>query len=36
MAEPEDTLFVGDWPEDEQAAQAAGTDFLWAEEFFKV
>ena len=26
--------FVGDRPEDEQAAEAAGIDFIWAEEFF--
>ena len=33
-AEPEDTLFVGDRPEDEQAARAAKTDFMWADQFF--
>jgi FMN phosphatase YigB (HAD superfamily) len=32
-AEPEDTLFIGDRPEDEQAA---GTDFLWSDAFLKV
>lgn len=31
----EETLFVGDRPEDEQAAQAAGCSFQWADEFFK-
>lgn len=30
----EDTLFVGDRPEDEGAAQAAGVSFQWAEDFF--
>jgi D-glycero-D-manno-heptose 1,7-bisphosphate phosphatase len=33
---PGDTLMVGDRPEDEQAAQAAGTAFMWANEFFDV
>lgn len=33
-AEPEDTLFVGDRPEDEQAAIAAGTAFQWAWDYF--
>lgn len=33
-AEPEDTLFVGDRSEDEQAARAAGCDFIWSYEFF--
>lgn len=28
------TLMVGDRPEDEQAARAAGCDFMWADEFF--
>lgn len=32
--EPEETLFVGDRPEDEQAAQAAGCDFQWSDNFF--
>jgi len=31
----EDVLYVGDRPEDEQAAQAAACDFMWADEFFK-
>lgn len=30
----EDTLFVGDRPEDEQAARNAGIAFQWAHEFF--
>jgi D-glycero-D-manno-heptose 1,7-bisphosphate phosphatase len=34
-ASPERTLFVGDRPEDQQAAQAAGTRFAWAWEFFE-
>lgn len=29
-----DTLMVGDRPEDEQAAMAAGVDFQWADTFF--
>lgn len=29
-----DTLFVGDRPEDKQAAAAAGVSFQWAEDFF--
>lgn len=33
-AEPEETLFVGDRPEDEEAAQRAGCDFQWSENFF--
>ena len=32
---PEETLFVGDRPEDEQAARAAGIAFQWADEFFQ-
>jgi HAD superfamily hydrolase (TIGR01662 family) len=31
---PQQTLFVGDSPEDQQAAQAAGCIFEWAEDFF--
>ncbi len=31
---PDETLMVGDRPEDEAAAQAAGVDFVWAHEFF--
>lgn len=31
---PENTLFVGDRKEDEAAAMAAGTSFVWAWEFF--
>ena len=31
----EETLFVGDRPEDEKAAKAAGVDFMWANDFFK-
>lgn len=34
-AEPEETLFVGDRPEDEQASIAANTAFQWAEDFFR-
>lgn len=30
----QDTLFVGDRAEDEQAAQAAGVEFIWAYEYF--
>jgi D-glycero-D-manno-heptose 1,7-bisphosphate phosphatase len=33
-SEPEETLFVGDRPEDEEAAAAAGCDFIWAKDFF--
>lgn len=32
--DPERTLFVGDRPEDRQAAEAAGCRFAWAWEFF--
>ncbi len=31
---PIHTLFVGDRPEDEQAAQNAGVAFEWSDEFF--
>jgi HAD superfamily hydrolase (TIGR01662 family) len=31
---PEHTLAVGDREEDEQAAERAGVDFIWAHEFF--
>jgi len=31
---PENTLMVGDRPEDEQAAKAAGVAFMWADKFF--
>jgi len=31
----EETLMVGDRPEDEQAAKSAGVAFQWAEDFFK-
>jgi D-glycero-D-manno-heptose 1,7-bisphosphate phosphatase len=31
----EDTLMVGDRPEDEQAAKAAGVAFQWANDYFK-
>jgi D-glycero-D-manno-heptose 1,7-bisphosphate phosphatase len=34
-AEPEDTLFIGDRPEDEQAAQAAKCHFIWSDQFFE-
>jgi D-glycero-D-manno-heptose 1,7-bisphosphate phosphatase len=30
----EDTLMVGDRPEDEGAAKSAGVDFMWANQFF--
>ena len=33
-ASPDGTLMVGDRPEDEAAAQAAGVSFVWAHEFF--
>lgn len=32
---PCETLFVGDRPDDEQAAKNAGIDFIWAETFFE-
>jgi D-glycero-D-manno-heptose 1,7-bisphosphate phosphatase len=32
---PRDTLYVGDRDEDRQAADNAGCDFLWAEDFFE-
>jgi D-glycero-D-manno-heptose 1,7-bisphosphate phosphatase len=31
---PEQTLMVGDWDTDKQAAEAAGCGFVWAHEFF--
>lgn len=31
----EDTLMVGDRPEDEQAAKNCGCDFMWAKDFFR-
>jgi len=33
---PYEALYVGDRPEDEQAAHSAGLHFEWAEDFFKV
>jgi D-glycero-D-manno-heptose 1,7-bisphosphate phosphatase len=33
---PEDTLYVGDWGTDEQAAEAAGVRFEWASKFFGI
>ena len=33
-AAPADTLYVGDSPDDQRAAQAAGCHFAWAGEFF--
>ena len=33
-AEPDETLYVGDRPEDEEAARHAEIDFIWAHEFF--
>lgn len=35
-ATPEQTLYVGDRPEDAHAADAAGVAFTWAEDFFAV
>jgi len=32
--DPEEAIFVGDSPADEDAAQAAGIRFVWAKEFF--
>ncbi len=32
---PQNTLMVGDRPEDEQAAKNAGTAFMWADKFFE-
>jgi D-glycero-D-manno-heptose 1,7-bisphosphate phosphatase len=32
---PDETVFVGDFETDEQAAENAGVRFYWAEEFFK-
>ena len=32
---PEHTLMIGDSEEDQQAAAAAGCDFMWAHEFFR-
>lgn len=32
---PAETLYVGDRPEDEQAARAAGVAFQWADDFFE-
>jgi len=32
--EATETLYVGDLPDDEQAAKNAGCDFMWADEFF--
>jgi len=31
---PEETLFVGDMDSDREAAENAGTDFMWAKDFF--
>ncbi len=33
-ASPEETLYVGDLPEDEEAAKNAGCQFIWAGKFF--
>lgn len=30
-----DVIFIGDRPEDEEAAMRAGVDFMWANEFFE-
>jgi len=32
---PEETIMIGDRPEDEQAAKNCGCDFMWADDFFK-
>lgn len=32
---PSDTVMVGDWESDREAAQAAGCTFIWANEFFE-
>lgn len=32
---PSDTVMVGDWESDRQAAQAAGCTFIWANDFFE-
>jgi HAD superfamily hydrolase (TIGR01662 family) len=32
--DPEETVMVGDWETDRQAAEAAGVEFVWAAEFF--
>jgi D-glycero-D-manno-heptose 1,7-bisphosphate phosphatase len=34
-ADLEDTLFVGDRPEDYGAAEAAGVEFAWSQDFFR-
>ena len=34
QAEPEEVMFVGDRPEDAEAAKAAGVQFAWADDFF--
>lgn len=34
-AKPEETVYVGDRPEDEQAAKNAGVQFMWAKDFFE-
>ena len=31
----QDAVFIGDRPEDEEAARRAGVDFMWAKEFFE-
>lgn len=33
-ADPADAIYIGDRPEDEAAAQAAGVRFAWADDFF--
>lgn len=33
-ASPKETLYVGDWKTDEEAAHAAGVRFVYADEFF--
>lgn len=31
---PEQTIMIGDRPEDEEAAENAGCDFMWTRDFF--
>jgi len=36
QARPSDILFVGDGFEDQEAAERAGIDFMWSEDFFQT